>query len=215
MKNKKLAVLGVTLGLSVLSAMPAFASGLCLDGMGWKYANADGSFVTSAWKWLDGNNDGMAECYYFGADGVLYVNTTTPDGYTVNESGAWTENGVVQSKQVGDTTPYVNPEFEQMKAELFSEMNRKLAEGWWSPSGSEYSRTAGLVCRSIVFDKNNKEEYDKYVSMAFQIGSQIEDYLKSTYGWEVEDEYINFIVSSSGSLNSSNGVMIDLNIKLK
>mgnify|MGYP000107518430 FL=1 len=28
----------------------------------------------------------------------MYANTTTPDGYTVNTDGAWTVNGVVQTK---------------------------------------------------------------------------------------------------------------------
>ena len=212
--KKKLAVLGVTLGLSVLSAMPALAGTWTIDGMDWKYVNDDGSYVTSAWKWLDGNNDGIAECYYFGENGGLYINRTTPDGYMVNESGAWIENGVVQTKQVGDTTPYVNPEFEQMKAELFNKLNEQIAIGRLKPT-EEVTKSVGVLCRSIVFDKSNRDEKEKYLSMALQIASQIEEYLKNTYGWEVEDMSTYFVVSSTGSLNSSNGVMVGLNIKLK
>lgn len=48
--------------------------------------------------WIDGNNDGKAECYYFDSVGYMLVNTTTPDGCTVNADGAWTQNGVVQTQ---------------------------------------------------------------------------------------------------------------------
>lgn len=37
------------------------------------------------WKWIDG------ECYAFDVDGAMYANCVTPDGYSVDESGAWDE----------------------------------------------------------------------------------------------------------------------------
>ena len=51
---------------------------------GWKYRQADGSYVSNGWfqapdsKW-----------YYFGIDSVMLSDTTTPDGYHVDSSGAW------------------------------------------------------------------------------------------------------------------------------
>lgn len=59
----------------------------------------------TGWNWIDDNGDGIAECYYFetvsnGHKGMLYKNTTTPDGYKVNEKGQWTENGVVITREV-------------------------------------------------------------------------------------------------------------------
>ena len=71
----------------------------------WYFENADGTRRTSGWHWLDGNQDGTAECYYFDAEGWMAANTTTPDGYTVNENGAWTENGAVQTRQTGVSGP--------------------------------------------------------------------------------------------------------------
>ena len=53
---------------------------------GWKYRQTDGSYVTNSWfqapdgKW-----------YYFGTDAVMLADTTTPDGYYVDASGAWME----------------------------------------------------------------------------------------------------------------------------
>ena len=57
----------------------------------------------TGWNWIDSDGDGKLECFYFntvsdGTRGRLFKNTTTPDNYTVNEKGQWTENGVVQTK---------------------------------------------------------------------------------------------------------------------
>ena len=74
------------------------------NATGWWYAFSDGTYVTSSWKQIGG------EWYYFNADGYMLVgwqniggnwyymdlnrgnmlsNTTTPDGYFVNESGVY------------------------------------------------------------------------------------------------------------------------------
>ena len=47
------------------------------------YNNKD--FYKSCWQWLDLNNDGVYECYYFNVLGHMTKNSTTPDGYKVNE----------------------------------------------------------------------------------------------------------------------------------
>lgn len=74
------------------------------NNTGWWYVLSDGSYVTYTWKEIDGN------WYYFNADGYMLVgwqningnwyyldlnsgkmlvDTTTPDGYYVNSSGAY------------------------------------------------------------------------------------------------------------------------------
>lgn len=71
------------------------------DSIGWWWQwldGVEGRWIKNQWKWIDGNMDGIVECYYFGPDGYLYTDTTTPDGYTVNADGAWTVDGVVQSR---------------------------------------------------------------------------------------------------------------------
>ena len=64
----------------------------------WWYDFGNGDYFKSSWQWIDGNQDGIAECYCFDENGWMYENTTTPDGYTVNENGAWTVNNVIQTK---------------------------------------------------------------------------------------------------------------------
>lgn len=62
---------------------------------------AEGTMVTG-WKWIDGI------CYYFSENedaGVLYVNTVTPDGFSVNDQGQWVdENGNVKTRSESDFT---------------------------------------------------------------------------------------------------------------
>ena len=64
----------------------------------WWYDLGNGKYHMSSWQWIDGNHDSIAECYCFDENGWMYENTTTPDGYTVNENGAWTVSNIVQTK---------------------------------------------------------------------------------------------------------------------
>lgn len=68
------------------------------EGNNWKY-NDNGTYAANGWYWIDGNNDGIAESYYFDNTGIL-ARDTTVEGYTVNADGAWTVNGVVQTQSV-------------------------------------------------------------------------------------------------------------------
>ena len=64
----------------------------------WWFDFGNGDYFKSSWQWIDGNQDGIAECYCFDENGWMYENTITPDGYTVNENGVWTVSNIVQTK---------------------------------------------------------------------------------------------------------------------
>ncbi|MDQ0151876.1 hypothetical protein J2S20_000556 [Moryella indoligenes] len=93
--------------ISVLTAMTSLAAvGWVDNGDGrWWYSiksnNSDwyrGEIGQVKWAWIDGNQDGIAECYCFDDGGWLLMNRKTPDGYMVNAAGQWTVRGVVQTK---------------------------------------------------------------------------------------------------------------------
>ena len=42
----------------------------------WWYNDLNGSYKKGGWFWIDGNDDGMAECYYFDKKGWLQVSKT-------------------------------------------------------------------------------------------------------------------------------------------
>lgn len=93
--------MGLMAGFTILSSIPAFAGQWKQDSTGWWYGTNENNttWYNSGWQWVDGNNDGIAESYYFNSNGYIAVNATV-DGYTVNNDGAWTVNGIVQTKQV-------------------------------------------------------------------------------------------------------------------
>lgn len=69
------------------------------DEPGWFYFDRNGNMLTG-WHWLYWN--GTKKCYYFNPSrdsrqGKCQLGGVTPDGYTVDETGAWTVNGVVQT----------------------------------------------------------------------------------------------------------------------
>lgn len=104
---KKAVVAAMVVTMLMCNAMPAMAAGWQKNNIGWWYGTNDDNttWYANGWQWIDGNGDGLAECYCFDSNGYMYENTTTPDGYTVNADGAWVENGVVQTKMVAVPAP--------------------------------------------------------------------------------------------------------------
>lgn len=122
--KKVLCIAGVS-GLIASNAMTAFAGtwqkGAAPNENRWWYDNGNGTYANNGWQWIDGNNDGVAECYYFDNAGWMLANTTTPDGYSVNENGAWVENGVVVTKTTetsGIETPVENTSTDTVSADV-------------------------------------------------------------------------------------------------
>lgn len=93
--KKQMVTLFMAVTLSVSMSMTALAGQWKQSGTDWKYED-NGSCLTG-WQWIDG------KCYYFDGNGYMLSNTTTPDGYTVDSSGAWTVNGIVQTQATGST----------------------------------------------------------------------------------------------------------------
>lgn len=95
---RKLITLGMALSLSAACAMTALAGSWIEGERGWWYQEADGTYPAGCWKWIDGDNNGLAECYYFDPEGYMLASAVTPDGYQVDENGCWVEDGAVQTK---------------------------------------------------------------------------------------------------------------------
>ena len=99
------AVVMLTAAMSVIAFAAGWTLGQGENSARWWYDLGNGQYYGLSdreveWQWLDGNRDGIAECYAFDSDGWMYADTTTPDGYTVDADGAWTVNGAVQTLAV-------------------------------------------------------------------------------------------------------------------
>ena len=97
---KKRSFLILAAAFTAAFSMTAYAGEWQSSENGWWYAKDDGTWPVSAWEWLDGNGDGVSECYYFDENGYLLTNGTAPDGSQVNGDGAWVVDGQVQTKTV-------------------------------------------------------------------------------------------------------------------
>lgn len=102
MKKKRVLALALTVMMAGSMSMTTLAGQwkqqvTGYHQVGYVYENSDGTYAKNGWQWIDG------KCYYFNENGIMLSNTTTPDGYTVDSSGAWTVNGVVQTQATGST----------------------------------------------------------------------------------------------------------------
>lgn len=119
--KKKLFAAALTALMTASIGMTSFAAGWQNDANGWWYTTDDtgSSWYKNGWQWIDGNGDSLAECYYFDANGYCLMDTTTPDGYTVNADGAWTIDGIVQisnTKVQGEQTEI--PQFDGLYCDV-------------------------------------------------------------------------------------------------
>lgn len=106
--RRKETIMALTAVMAISMSSTAFAAGWQKDSTGWRWQNDNGSYSSNAWQWIDGNHDGIAECYYFDGNGYCLMNTQTPDGYSVNADGAWAVNGVVQTQRANGSVSVNN-----------------------------------------------------------------------------------------------------------
>lgn len=179
MRNKKIGVIALTLALTTASVTPAFAASWQQDNIGYWYQEDNGSYPVNTWRWLDGNNDGIAECYYFDNNGYMLANTTTPDGYSVNSDGAWVENGVVQTQGSNTTNTTISHsegyDPAHPLANKIDEYGLDIMDSWY--------KADLIVSKNIQARLTNQMEYydpDMYLGDNAHIGRQREEEL---YNW--------------------------------
>ena len=96
--KKTLRILALTGILTMACSFNAMANWE-QTGTQWKYKDDSTGTYMTGWQWIDGNNDGTAECYYLDSNGVMASNTVI-DGWNINFEGQWIVDNVVQTKVV-------------------------------------------------------------------------------------------------------------------
>lgn len=81
-----------TLAFMMIFPMVSYAGEWRQDSVGWHYINDDGSYKTGWYQDVD------CKWYYFDDTGYMLTNTMTPDGYAVDASGVWIEEGALSTK---------------------------------------------------------------------------------------------------------------------
>lgn len=143
--RKKMTTVALTTLMTLAISVPTFAAQWQSDANGWWYQNDDGGYPISTWQWIDGNSDGIAESYYFDEQGYCLLNTTTPDGFTVNATGAWTVNGVVQTQQSATPTVSNNVQAKYLRdLTPVSKSAYSVEESWRTNQNSLWSNVIRL-----------------------------------------------------------------------
>lgn len=125
--------------MMLLTATPAFAGQWKLDNNGWWYQNDDSSYPVNSWQWIDG------KCYYFNTSGYCLINTVTPDGYTVDETGAWIVNGVVQTQNVDSVKSEFEAGWIYGTYETHEYIDAVAEIGWYTDVEADYIRLEGAT----------------------------------------------------------------------
>lgn len=87
---KLVKILAVSCAITIMSSFSAFADWEQQSDSTWKYKD-DISQQYVASQWIESASE-KGLWYYLDQNGVMAVNTTTPDGYYVNELGEWRES---------------------------------------------------------------------------------------------------------------------------
>lgn len=154
------------------TARPDWADGIS----NWRWINDDGTFPESTWVWLDGNEDGTAERYYFTplsengggymmADALAPINNIaaipaqddTGHGNQVNAHGAWVVDEVVQTVQV----PVVGEETQtaeitcqvredvpyDLRGMKLEEVKKRYPDAAFSQTGYSVGADGTMICK--------------------------------------------------------------------
>ena len=81
--NKKWVAAAYAAAFTAAFSMNAYADGHWeQNASGYWWQEDNGTYLKNGWKWLDGNRDGVAECYYFDANGYRFTGAIKLDKYT-------------------------------------------------------------------------------------------------------------------------------------
>ena len=190
---KKLIGFAAVAAFSSVMALSAMAGVWKQDNVGWWYDNGNGIYPSNSWQWIDGDNNGTAECYYFDRTGYMLANTTTPDGYQVNGSGAWVQNGTVQTRNVRGTgqTGY-------------TKSNSKSEEKKSNSNSNNSNRQNSSDTRGETKKKEKKSQYLLYKEDALYKNFDVyKEKSKQVIGGETWTDVLNFDMAG-GMIEYSN-----------
>lgn len=111
--RRKLLCIMAALTLTMFVSNTAMAGEWKQNDIGYWYQEDDGTWPVNTWKEING------KWYYFNADGYMLAGIVTPDGYTLDGTGAWNQSIPKQEPKNVDYTidpntgKYVGPEGEK------------------------------------------------------------------------------------------------------
>lgn len=135
LKKKLVKILVIASAITIMSSFSAFADWEQADGV-WKYKDeVTRAYVAS--QWIESATE-KGLWYYLDENGVMAVNTTTPDGYYVNDKGEWRESSG------GSTNNSTNISVGQPSS------NESSSGVSWIPDDEEFDTTPGWGEKDVI-----------------------------------------------------------------
>ncbi len=165
----------LALAMTLLMTMTVFADAgrWDYDGNGWRWIRDNGYVARGEWLWIDGDNDGWAECYCFGWNGYMLANTYY-DNSIINSEGMWVNDYGV---------PYLSQDYTEWGS----------YGGSYGGGGTTYSADYNGV--EVIYPvgtfRYNSQTSSAYVQISRIGGSYIVNYVRDGY-----DEYGNAVYES-------------------
>lgn len=139
---KKLLTLLAAGILAVSMSITVWAGEWKQDTTGWWYQNDNGSYPKNQWQEINGKQ------YYFGSNGYMLSNTTTPDGYKVGADGAWIQENTNAGNSLTPPQNYIELPLEQYGITWeYDNENRRIVNGQ-------------LLCNTWVHSRNTRGDWE-------------------------------------------------------
>ena len=177
---KASAIFAVTAVMTAGMAMTAMAGQWVQDQKGWRYQKHDGSYLTDCSQWLDGNQDGIAERYFFDASGYMYSDTSVPvllsDGSTINEKVN------ADGQMIGGKPTLVDNQWilDDTKPWIMEALPTLPVTGSGAYSTDEYDQN-GISLAALDMFGHTREENAKYGELFVEKPAPNYDWLSITY----------------------------------
>ena len=186
-----------------LTPMPAYAGTWENTSAGYQYQKDDGNYARAEWVTENGTS------YYLNQNGVMAVNTTTPDGYLVAADGSWVTETQMSGGYV--RTPYDNLPYRfdpDWQIYVFDE----TTDYAWVTDTMVLAAVRGIIPVSDLSEKNQAvyEEVCKFLT-GFDYGAseydkaaQVYDEItkRAVYNWgdytQADDEVYSILINGTG-----------------
>jgi len=143
--------------------IPQNKKGWKSDAVGWWYSNGDGTYPVNEWKEIDGKR------YFFGKDGYMLHDTTTPDGRKVGSDGVLIAEYPYNAEQLSAIERYKQSVVQntrvKVETEFYLQKDLKKSSGWVQNSDGTWSfrKNDGSFATDAWVQSSTKETDHYYV----------------------------------------------------
>ena len=201
MRLRRMVAAAMAVTMIISSTVPAFAAVTNKKTVGDStliYTDNAKNINYPNWIWINGN------CYYYQNAVTVLKNTTTPDGYTVDDQGRWTVNGAIQTNGYGNYTMGTSDYNGKSNDEIWNSLVKKLEPVFnagipvWNTTGNNtlispkeisYDIASGGVTGNDITILKNNDYYGTFITA--RIGNNWSDQVQTVIGVVSKKAYAN------------------------